>query len=209
MSSCNFDVDVGGPEREPNENADKQTNVSNVASSSAAFISTARRPRTVADQVELLQGAPVFGALSAEALQVIVNCSNFVEMTEGQHFFEEGARGEAMYVLIYGSASVYRSSPNDDKLVRLLGEGDCFGEMALADLGPRSASVMALEDSQALEIPAWAVYELYECNVGQFALLQMNIAREISRRLRQSDDALFRCMSGHSVPGGALLLTSA
>ncbi len=77
--------------------------------------------------------------------------------------------------------------------MRLLGEGDCFGETALADLFPRSASVMALEDCQAMEIPTQAVHELFQCDLEQFALLQTNIAREIGRRLRQSDSALFRC----------------
>jgi CRP-like cAMP-binding protein len=80
--------------------------------------------------------------------------------------------------------------------VRELGPGDCFGEMALMDLFPRSASVIARDDCRALEIAAGDLLDLYEHDVEQFALVQMNMGREVCRRLRATDELLFRAMMG-------------
>jgi CRP-like cAMP-binding protein len=64
--------------------------------------------------------------------------------------------------------------------------------MALIDLNPRSASVVAVEDCIALEISHQALYVLYENYLEQFVLIQMNLAREVSRRLRALDERLSR-----------------
>ncbi len=71
-----------------------------------------------------------------------------------------------------------------------LGRGDCFGEMSLIDLFPRT-SVRAEKPCTAIEISSDALYEIYKRDLEQFALIQMNIAREISRRLRGADERLF------------------
>jgi CRP/FNR family cyclic AMP-dependent transcriptional regulator len=75
--------------------------------------------------------------------------------------------------------------------LQYLARGDCFGEMALIDLNPRSASVVAVEDCIALEISHQALYVLYEHYLEQFTLIQMNL-REVSRRLRALDERLSR-----------------
>lgn len=81
-------------------------------------------------------------------------------------------------------------------MLRTLNEGDCFGEMALIDNGPRSASVRAVEDCVAIEISATDLYRVYELDLKQFALIQMNMGREVCRRLRQADDMLFSAKIG-------------
>jgi len=68
--------------------------------------------------------------------------------------------------------------------------------MALMDLGHRSASVMAVKDCIAIELSTASFYRIYEKNLEQFALLQMNIGREVSRRLRDADERLFRAHMG-------------
>jgi len=84
--------------------------------------------------------------------------------------------------------------------LRELGVGDCFGEMALLDLFPRSASVRAVEDCRAMALKPDHLYRLYEHDPGQFAMVQMNIAREMSRRLREADEQLFRATMGEPQP---------
>ena len=81
------------------------------------------------------------------------------------------------------------------EIVRM-GKRDCFGEMALIDLFPRSASVMALSDCTAIALSPDAVHQLSERNLEQFALIQMNLGRELSRRLRVADDRLFSFRMG-------------
>jgi len=63
--------------------------------------------------------------------------------------------------------------------------------MSLIDLFPRSTSVRAQKPCTAIEISSDALYEIYKRDLEQFALIQMNIAREISRRLRGADERLF------------------
>ena len=84
--------------------------------------------------------------------------------------------------------------------LRVLEPGDCFGEMALLDLFPRSASVRAQDPSRALEITAADLLRLFEHDVEQFALVQMNIAREMCRRLRETDEMLFEAVMGGQAP---------
>ncbi len=74
----------------------------------------------MAERIELLRGAAVFGGLDTEALRLVLARSTTAEVREGEHFFEQGERGDALYVLVHGVAGVYKSSPTDDRLVRLL-----------------------------------------------------------------------------------------
>jgi CRP-like cAMP-binding protein len=78
--------------------------------------------------------------------------------------------------------------------LRELGLGDCFGEMSLIDLGPRSASVLALEACSALEITAEDLRAVLRHDVSQYALVTLNMARELSRRMRDADDRLFAAL---------------
>jgi CRP-like cAMP-binding protein len=64
--------------------------------------------------------------------------------------------------------------------------------MALMDMYPRSASVQAETDSSAFKISSAALLDLYQHDMEQFTLLQMNLGREVSRRLREADERLFR-----------------
>ena len=71
--------------------------------------------------------------------------------------------------------------------------------MALLDLSPRSASVRADEDCSAIRITPDNLLRLFEHDAEQFALIQMNIGREISRRLRITDELLFRARMGEAL----------
>jgi len=60
------------------------------------------------------------------------------------------------------------------------------------DLFPRSASVRAAQTCTAIELSTGIFFQIYEKDLEQFALMQMNIGREVSRRLRVADERLFR-----------------
>jgi CRP-like cAMP-binding protein len=101
-----------------------------------------------------------------------------------------------MFVLEVGRVLVFKSWQRQDVALHDLGVGDCFGEMALMDLLPRSASVRAEVDCQAIEISAADLHQLYQRDAEQFALLQMNIGREVCRRLRATSELLFQARMG-------------
>ena len=72
-----------------------------------------------------------------------------------------------------------------------MGAGDCIGEMAIIDLQSRSASVRAVADCLAIEITRVTLNKLYQTDLEQFAIIMMNMGREVSRRLRIASDRLF------------------
>ena len=142
------------------------------------------------ERIARLQQTPVFGGLSARALQSLISGSQAVDVPTGGLFMREGDLGDTVYVLEAGRVAVLKDIGGKLRLLKELGPGDCFGEMALLDVSPRSATVRALEDCRALEISAAALYQLYEQDLEQFSLLSLNMGREVSRRLRETERLL-------------------
>jgi CRP-like cAMP-binding protein len=144
----------------------------------------------------LLQQMPILGAIDDEALRFLLDPVPTITVPEGDYFFRENDPADCMYVLESGRVAVVKEWAGREMLLRQLGEGDCFGEMALLDLFPRSASVRALSQCRAIALKPEHLYRLYEHDARQFAVIQMNIGREMSRRLRDADDQLFRATMG-------------
>jgi CRP-like cAMP-binding protein len=158
-------------------------------------------------RIALLQNMPIFGALNDGALACLLETAPSVDRARGEYFFREGDSAQCMYVIEAGSVEVLKRWNGRQYLLHGLGVGDCFGEMALMDLLPRSASVRALENCHAIEIAVGALHRLYERDIEQFALIQMNIGREVCRRLREADEQLFRAQMGEPLqpaPGESL-----
>lgn len=163
----------------------------------------------LAIRIELLQQMPIFGAIRADALQFLLEPARSVFIPAGEFFFREKDEADCMYVLETGRVAVLKRWGERDFLVRHLGRGDCFGEMAMLDLCPRSASVRAEDDCTAIELAPSNLLRLFERDAQQFALIQMNLAREMSRRLRDTNELLFRATMGASqaMPENVLRLT--
>jgi len=145
----------------------------------------------LAARIELLQGMPIFGAIREDVLRSLVEQANVVAVPAGGYFFREGDDAQSMFVLEAGCAAVLKYWEGRKYKLHEFHRGDCFGEMSLMDLMPRSASVKALEDCSAIELRPEHLMGLFERDVEQFALIQMNMGREVSRRLRATDERLF------------------
>ncbi len=142
-------------------------------------------------RIELLQRMPIFGGVRANILEFLVGLCPVESVPKNEFFFREGDQADWMFVLEQGKAAVLKSWRGQEHLLRTLKQGDCFGEMAVMDLCPRSASVRAVEDCAAIRISAANLYRVYSQDLKQFALIQMNMGREVCRRLRELDDRLF------------------
>jgi CRP/FNR family transcriptional regulator, cyclic AMP receptor protein len=147
-------------------------------------------------RMELLQQMPIFGAIQDGALRFLLEPVPSMTVPAGQFFFRERDPADCMYVLESGQVEVLKDWAGRELVLHHLGQGDCFGEMALLDLFPRSASVRAVGACRAMALTSGHLYRLFEHDAEQFALIQMNIAREMSRRLRESDEQLFRATIG-------------
>src|SRR4249920_848882 len=147
-------------------------------------------------RIELLQQMPIFGAIQDDALRYLLEPVPSISVPAGQFFFRERDAADCMYVLESGRVAVLKDWAGRELLLRELGQGDCFGEMALLDLFQRSASVRALDECRAMALTPAHLHRLFEHDAEQFALIQMNIGREMSRRLREADEQLFRATMG-------------
>jgi len=142
-------------------------------------------------RIKLLQSTPVFGGITKQALELLLKFSTDCELVEGDHFFEENDDAVSMYILETGVVSVIKHWKDAPVILRQLKSGDCFGEVALMEIMPRSATVRADSHCKAIELPRLALFELYQADLEQFTLIQMNMGREVCRRLRYADDRLF------------------
>jgi len=134
---------------------------------------------------------PIFGGISDEVLQYLLDNCPRKNLSKGEYFFHEKDEARAMYVLQHGHVRVEKHWRDRLIIIRTLGEGDCFGEMALIDLYPRSATVVALDDCVALEIEPSLLATIHQQDHQAFTIIYMNMAREISRRLRETDRRFF------------------
>ena len=147
-------------------------------------------------RIELLQRMPIFGGIRADTLQFLLAFCPIVSVPTNDFFFREREQGDSMFVLEIGKAAVLKSWHGQDYHLKTLKEGDCFGEMAVMDHCPRSASVRATEDCTAIRISSANLYQVYAQDLKQFALIQMNMGREVCRRLREADSRLFSAKMG-------------
>lgn len=159
-------------------------------------------------RTELLQQMAIFGGIRTDILAFLLERSSLVHVRSKDYFFREGDAAQSMFVLETGRAVILKRWRGEQHPLRNLETGDCFGEMALMDMKSRSASVLALEACTAIELSAGCLFELYERDLEQFTLIQMNMGREVSRRLRASDDRLFEAIMGSPCIDAGHLLRS-
>lgn len=143
------------------------------------------------ERIKLLQDTPFFGAISLETIHFILQLAEEQDKPAGHYFFKQGELGDSLYLLEKGCASVFKSCGSEEYELRQVNEGCCFGELALIDFTPRSATVRAETDCSALKISSATLLQLYQHDSEQFLIIQMNMAREVSRRLRVADDRWF------------------
>jgi CRP/FNR family transcriptional regulator, cyclic AMP receptor protein len=133
----------------------------------------------------------LFGALGDDVLQKLAETLLVTWVDSGAILFREGEDGREMYVVLQGEMEILKKSHRgSDARVALLGPGDWFGEMSIVDIQPRSASVRALAPSGLLRISAQDLDQLYRQDVKSYAIVVLNLARELSRRLRVADGVL-------------------
>jgi CRP-like cAMP-binding protein len=156
--------------------------------SSDAASPPAPRPVSAA----ILREIGLFGGLDEQTLEVLATELPVRQVGVGERVVSEGDAAKEMYVVIGGELEVLKRSPGGAEVrVAMLGPGDWFGEMAIVDVQPRSATVRSLAPSTLLRVTAKHVDELlYRRDLKAYSLLIMNIARELSRRLRVADGIL-------------------
>src|SRR5579872_3528413 len=95
------------------------------------------------EKVLFLKSIYLFSQIPGEDLAQVALISTEETREMNDEVFTEGEFGDALYLVLDGKVRVHRQ----DRVIAELGERECFGEMALLDAAPRSATVTALADT--------------------------------------------------------------
>jgi CRP-like cAMP-binding protein len=144
-----------------------------------------------ADRIDpgVLREIGLFGGLDDETLIVLARELPLELVGVGTRVVCEGDPARDMFVVVDGELEVLKRTKSGGEVrVAMLGPSSWFGEMSILDVQPRSASVRALAPSRLLRVSAESVDKLlYRRDLKAYSLFMMNIARELSRRLRVAD----------------------
>jgi CRP/FNR family transcriptional regulator, cyclic AMP receptor protein len=133
----------------------------------------------------------LFGALSDEILDHLCNILHEKRFAAGEMVFREGEPARELYVILDGEMEVLKKSRRGrDQRVAILGPNDAFGEMSIIDMQSRSASVRTLAPARVLRVSTEDMDALYRHDLKSYTLIVLNIARDLSRRLRVTDGIL-------------------
>ena len=131
---------------------------------------------------DLLKKAPLFSRLSRRGLEAVMKSATEKTFKAGNQILGEGESGVGFYLILDGSAQVTRK----DKELAKLDAGNFFGELAVLDGEPRTADVVALEDTKCLVLTRWAMKSI----ISSHPDVASGMLEELAKRLRESNRAL-------------------
>ena len=138
----------------------------------------------------LLSEVPIFSGLNEKALEAFLGQAKRLTVPMDAVIAREGETNDCMYLIESGGVAIVKNIDSAAPVtLAKLGPGQCFGEMCVLETLPRSASARALVESQLLQIPSTAFFKLYAQEPSQYCVVILNIARDLSHRLRNLDEA--------------------
>src|SRR6266852_3234819 len=125
----------------------------------------ATRPSTAEEEIaDRLSAVDVFAPLSTDELRQLAMATVGHVFAPGETLIRAGDEGSSMFVVHNGRVAVQVANKGGPRTVAVLTEGNFFGEMALFTGEPRTANVVALEETEVLEIGHAAMKQILETN---------------------------------------------
>ncbi|MGB3491671.1 MAG: cyclic nucleotide-binding domain-containing protein [Elainellaceae cyanobacterium] len=137
---------------------------------------------TKLDRLLFVRGVPLFAELRDDFLIRLATVMDELTFAPNQTIFRQGERGQSLYILVSGRVKVHIG----DRTLIELPQGSCFGEMAVFDAEPRSASISTLERCECLLLTQQQLYEA----VDEMPGIAVNLIRLLSRRIRDLNQSL-------------------
>lgn len=133
----------------------------------------------------------LFGGIMDDDLAVIRGLLKQEQHPPGHDLMREGERGDRLYFILEGEVEILVSDREDPakplKRIATLGPGETVGEMELIDIQPRTATVRTLTPVCTVCLSNKDFFTIKNLHLETFTLIIMNLARDISRRLRHMD----------------------
>jgi CRP/FNR family transcriptional regulator, cyclic AMP receptor protein len=131
-----------------------------------------------------LQKYSLFGALQPEEIERLKPFMQAATAAAGETIIAEGQPNDRIYFLLEGRVRVSKAG---HPLVEI-GEGETFGEMELLDVMPSVATIEALSPCNFVTISCRGIHGIFHLDARIFGIIIMNLARDLSRRLRHMDE---------------------
>lgn len=136
----------------------------------------------------MLRKIPFFQGMETEDLKVLSEKMRLLNVNEGELILSEGDESKTMYFIIEGSVTVFRTNYKGKReYIYEMSSPSYFGEMAIMDGGPRSASVEAKTNTALAELNWEDVRILFEDRPEIMSYMFKNIGNIISMRLRRTN----------------------
>src|SRR5215210_3050118 len=135
-----------------------------------------------------LRQIPLFADLSEEDLNQLYKMAETVSVPAGQLVLREGDSGDSLYIVLDGELEVTRQQGGQEVLLSSYKPGQFFGEMALLQRAPRSASVRTLRESSLLVIGQAAFQTLLSCSSSA----PLKVLYTVTSRLRSTESMLIQ-----------------
>ncbi len=144
-----------------------------------------------------LSATTLFSKLSSDELTVIANRLKRKSFAAGELIFEQGHRGDAMFIIQSGRVRIYSQGEVGKELtLNVYGEGDFFGEFSLIDGEPRSASAEAIERTESLVLRNQDLIDI----LSHHPQIAVSLMRGLVARLRYTteyaEDLAFLSVNG-------------
>jgi CRP-like cAMP-binding protein len=156
---------------------------------------------------DYLRRCSLFGGVTEDAFEHIRSLIRRQCFPAGGIILAEGSVNDRIYFIEHGRVEITKAAVADGRPVSrhivTMESGDTFGEMELIDIQPCAATVRAVEDTVTLTLSNHDLYRVSRIDMKTYALLIMNLARELSRRLRQTDVQLAQGWARDPGPGAA------
>lgn len=139
-----------------------------------------------------LRKMKTFQYLSNGEMERVANILGFHRYRPNEVIFREGDTGDTMYFISKGTVSIYFNLKEGahKKRIASFGEGIFFGEMALLEEKPRSATAVADEETELYSLTRADFLRLLDEEPKIASKIQLGIARELSARLRTTSEEL-------------------
>jgi CRP-like cAMP-binding protein len=131
----------------------------------------------------VLRKIPLFDGLEQDQIERILPLVNDEVFEAGSDIIVEGKNSDKLRFILEGRVAVVKNGI----ILMELGEGAVFGEMEVLDVGPVEATVKALTSTKVIALSIDALGEIYESDLQIYSFILMNLARDMSRRLRRMD----------------------
>ena len=133
-----------------------------------------------------LQRHSLFGGLLEEQINKVLPLMVEETYKPGEVVIMEGSPNDKILFIVKGRVSIIKGGT----LIYDLAEGNTFGEMEVLDVMPCAATIKAVTDVTVMSISNVSLRGIYKDDIKTFSLLLMNLARDLSRRLRIANDIM-------------------